>query len=126
MDAHVKICEELFSAATEFKHLENFYFHNFIYESVWKDNLRRMYERTSTSRSSTSTRTTTKWCSSATQRWRRTKSPMPAAAWSTGTKKPGYLWIKRFAVYEKLIWINPSAKDTSGCTSSNQYRAGTD
>ena len=46
MDAHVKICEELFSATrTEFKHLESFYFHNFIYESVWKDNRRRMNER---------------------------------------------------------------------------------
>ncbi|MGH8693129.1 MAG: vWA domain-containing protein, partial [Burkholderiales bacterium] len=42
MDDHVKICEELFSAAkTEFKHMEYFYFHNFIYESVWKDNRRR-------------------------------------------------------------------------------------
>ena len=46
MDPHVKVCEELFSAAkTEFKHLEYFYFHNFIYESVWKDNLRRHSER---------------------------------------------------------------------------------
>ncbi len=49
MDAHVKICEELFSACkTEFKHLEYFYFHNFIYESVWKNNLRRTSERYST------------------------------------------------------------------------------
>ncbi|WP_211824018.1 vWA domain-containing protein [Kistimonas asteriae] len=46
MDAHVKVCEELFSAIrTEFKHLEFFYFHNFIYESVWKDNYRRDSER---------------------------------------------------------------------------------
>lgn len=46
MDPHVKVCEELFSAAkTEFKHLEYFYFHNFLYESVWKDNLRRNNER---------------------------------------------------------------------------------
>ena len=49
MDAHVKVCEELFSACkTEFKHLEYFYFHNFIYESVWKNNLRRSSERTAT------------------------------------------------------------------------------
>ena len=42
MDPHVKICEELFSACkTEFKNLEYFYFHNFIYETVWKDNRRR-------------------------------------------------------------------------------------
>ncbi|MGQ0621441.1 MAG: VWA domain-containing protein, partial [Panacagrimonas sp.] len=46
MDPHVKVCEELFSAAkTEFKHLEYFYFHNFLYESVWKDNMRRSSER---------------------------------------------------------------------------------
>jgi uncharacterized protein with von Willebrand factor type A (vWA) domain len=39
MDDHVRVCEELFSAArTEFKHLEYFYFHNFIYEAVWKSN----------------------------------------------------------------------------------------
>ena len=48
MDAHVKICEELFSATkTEFKHLGSYYFHNFIYESVWRDNRRRMNERAS-------------------------------------------------------------------------------
>ena len=42
MDDHVRICEQLFSAArTEFKHLEYFYFHNFLYERVWKDNRRR-------------------------------------------------------------------------------------
>ncbi len=46
MDDHVRVCEELFSAArTEFKHLEYFYFHNFIYETVWKDNRRRHTKR---------------------------------------------------------------------------------
>jgi uncharacterized protein len=49
MDPHIKLCEELFSAAkTEFKNLEFFYFHNCMYESVWKDNKRRNNERTST------------------------------------------------------------------------------
>jgi len=48
MDEHVRICEELFAAARgEFKHLEHFYFHNFVYESVWKDNRRRHSDRTS-------------------------------------------------------------------------------
>jgi len=47
MDDHVRICEELFSAArSEFRHLEYFYFHNFIYENLWKDNRRRHSERT--------------------------------------------------------------------------------
>ena len=46
MDDHVRVCEELFSAArTEFKHLEYFYFHNFVYERVWKDNRRRTSRR---------------------------------------------------------------------------------
>ena len=50
MDPHVRLCEELFSAATsEFKNLEFFYFHNCIYEGVWKDNSRRFTERTPTS-----------------------------------------------------------------------------
>ena len=49
MDPHIKVCEELFSAATsEFKNLEFFYFHNCPYESLWKDNRRRFCERTPT------------------------------------------------------------------------------
>lgn len=49
MDDHVKVCEELFSAARgEFKHLEFFYFHNMIYESVWRDSRERWRARTST------------------------------------------------------------------------------
>jgi uncharacterized protein with von Willebrand factor type A (vWA) domain len=49
MDAYIRLCEELFSAAkTEFKHMEFFYFHNCLYESVWKDNRRRHNEKTNT------------------------------------------------------------------------------
>ena len=62
MDWHIKTAEELFSAArTEFKHLEYFYFHNCLYEFVWKDNARRWTERTSDlGRCCTSTRPTTR------------------------------------------------------------------
>ena len=46
MDEHIKVCEELFSAArAEFKALEYYYFHNFVYESVWRDNQRYRAER---------------------------------------------------------------------------------
>jgi uncharacterized protein with von Willebrand factor type A (vWA) domain len=46
MDGHIKVAEELFSAArSEFKHLEHFYFHNCLYEGVWKDNRRRHTEK---------------------------------------------------------------------------------
>ncbi|WP_454886628.1 vWA domain-containing protein [Sphingomonas oryzagri] len=49
MDPFITLCEELFSAATaEFRHLEFFYFHNCVYEGVWKDNRRRFQERTPT------------------------------------------------------------------------------
>ncbi len=45
MDDHIELCSRLFSAAKyEFKHLENYYFHNCLYESVWKDNVRRRQE----------------------------------------------------------------------------------
>ncbi len=49
MDGHIKVVEELFSAAkAEFKHLEHFYFHNCLYEGVWKDNRRRWDAQTPT------------------------------------------------------------------------------
>ena len=49
MDPHIKLVEELFSAAkSEFKHLEHFYFHNCLYEGVWRDNHRRWDEQVNT------------------------------------------------------------------------------
>ena len=49
MDPHVRVCEELFSATkTEFRHLEYFYFHNCVYDHVWRDNARRRHERVAT------------------------------------------------------------------------------
>lgn len=49
MDPYIRIVEELFSAArTEFKHLQSFYFHNCLYEGVWRDNHRRWSEQIST------------------------------------------------------------------------------
>lgn len=49
MDPHIKVVEELFSAArAEFKHLEYFYFHNCLYEGVWRDNARRWNDQTPT------------------------------------------------------------------------------
>jgi len=49
MDDHIRVCEELFSAChSEFKHLEYYYFHNCVYEYLWKDNRRRYSERIDT------------------------------------------------------------------------------
>jgi Uncharacterized protein conserved in bacteria len=61
MDAHIRVCEELFSAArTEFKHLEFFYFHNCLYEKLWKDNRRRHVDTFSTASCCTPIRPTTR------------------------------------------------------------------
>ena len=49
MDPHIELCAQLFSAArSEFKHLDSYYFHNFLYENVWQDNERRFEDRVST------------------------------------------------------------------------------
>jgi uncharacterized protein with von Willebrand factor type A (vWA) domain len=49
MDWHIQVTEELFSAArAEFKHMEHFYFHNCLYERVWRENQRRYQETTPT------------------------------------------------------------------------------
>jgi uncharacterized protein with von Willebrand factor type A (vWA) domain len=112
MDSHIKLCEELFSAArTEFKSLEFFYFHNCLYESVWKDNRRRHDEKTLT--------------------WDvlhkfphdykivfvgdATMSPYeityPGGSVEHWNEEPGALWLQRVVqVYERLVWLNPTPR----------------
>lgn len=112
MDSHIKLCEELFSAArTEFKSLEFFYFHNCLYESVWKDNRRRHDEKTMT--------------------WDvlhkypgdyrvvfvgdATMSPYevtyPGGSVEHWNEEAGAVWLQRFAqVYERMVWLNPTPR----------------
>jgi len=112
MDPHVKVCEELFSAArTEFKHMEYFYFHNFIYEGVWKDNFRRFSERHSI------------W--DIIHKYGRdyrvifvgdaTMSPYEVMAVGGSVEhfneEPGALWMQRLTGhFEKIVWLNPEAE----------------
>src|SRR5918993_1009449 len=113
MDDHIKLAQELFSAAkTEFKHLEFFYFHNCLYDFVWKDNRRRHSERTRT--------------------WEllhkyghdykvifvgdATMSPyeilQPGGSVEYFNEEPGAVWIKRFTdVYSKCVWLNPEPEE---------------
>ncbi|HEX6529393.1 MAG TPA: VWA domain-containing protein [Burkholderiales bacterium] len=113
MDDHIKLAEELFSAAkTEFKHLEFYYFHNCLYDFVWKDNRRRHSERTRT--------------------WEllhkyghdykvifvgdATMSPyeilQPGGSVEYFNEEPGAVWIKRFTdVYPKCVWLNPEPEE---------------
>jgi len=114
MDAHVKICEELFSAThTEFKHLESFYFHNFIYESVWKDNRRRMNERIPTWEILNKYGRDYKvvFVGDATMApYEITHAGGSVEHWN---EEPGAAWITRFTgLYDKLVWINPTPQET--------------
>ena len=112
MDDHVHICEELFSAArSEFKHLEYFYFHNFVYESLWKDNRRRHNEKTPT------LEITHKYGSDYKLIFvgDATMSPYEIA-YAGGSvehwnEEPGAVWIKRLLnTYPKSIWLNPEPR----------------
>lgn len=114
MDAHVKVCEELFSATrTEFKHLESFYFHNFIYESVWKDNRRRMNERIPTWEILNKYAQDYKvvFVGDATMApYEITHAGGSVEHWN---EEPGATWLTRFAsLYERLVWINPTPQET--------------
>ena len=114
MDAHVKICEELFSATrTEFKHMQSFYFHNFIYESVWKDNRRRMTERIPTwevlNRYAQDYKVV--FVGDATMApYEITHAGGSVEHWN---EEPGAHWMVRFTeLYDKLVWINPTPQET--------------
>ncbi len=109
MDDHIELCEQLFSAArTEFKHLEYFYFHNFLYERVWKDNHRRGTDRIQT------------W--DVMHKYPHdykvifvgdaTMSPYeityPGGSVEHSNPEPGALWLQRvLSIYKDTIWLNP-------------------
>jgi len=122
MDDHVKLCQEMFSACkTEFKHLEYFYFHNCLYDYVWKDNRRRHAERTRT--------------------WDllhkyghdykvifvgdATMSPyeilQPGGSIEYYNEEAGAVWLKRVTdVYQKCVWLNPEPEEIWGYRQSVQ------
>jgi len=120
MDDHVKVCEEMFSACkSEFKHLEYFYFHNFVYESMWKDNRRRQTERLMT------TEITHKYAAD----YKlvivgdATMSPYEIA-YAGGSvehwnEEPGAVWLQRLLnTYSKAIWLNPEPQQRWSYTPS--------
>ena len=113
MDPHVKVCEELFSAArTEFKHLEYFYFHNFIYESVWKNNIRRFNERTSTLDLMHKYAHDYKVVFVGDASMSPYEIMQPGGSVEHWNEESGELWMRRLReTYEKCIWINPVPED---------------
>jgi len=113
MDPHVKVCEELFSAArTEFKHLEYFYFHNFIYESVWKNNVRRFNERTATLDLMHKYAHDYKVVFVGDASMSPYEIMQPGGSVEHWNEESGELWMRRLReTYEKCIWINPVPED---------------
>lgn len=120
MDPYVKTCEELFSAAkVEFKHMEYFYFHNFIYEGVWKNNHRRWTERTSI------------WdiMHTYSSDYRiifvgdATMSPYEISSVGGSVEhwneEAGEVWMRRMSDnFDKIIWLNPEPESSWEYTTS--------
>jgi len=122
MDPHIRLCEELFSAATsEFKNLEFFYFHNCPYEALWKDNRRRTSERTPT------WDVMHKYGHDYKLVFVGDASMSPYEITHAGgsvehyNEEAGATWLQRLTTtYPAAIWLNPVAERYWGYTSSIQ------
>lgn len=113
MDPHVRICEELFSAArSEFKHLEYFYFHNFLYESVWKKSQRRMSETTSTFEIMHKYGKDYKVIFIGDATMAPYEISHIGGSIEHYNEEAGATWMQRMKeTYENLVWINPTGKE---------------
>ncbi len=113
MDPHVRVCEELFSAArTEFKHMEYFYFHNFIYESVWRNNVRRHNERLPLLDVMHKYSHDYKVIFIGDAAMSPYEIAQPGGSVEHWNEEAGEVWMRRLRqTYEKLVWINPVPKD---------------
>ncbi|MBF8292938.1 MAG: von Willebrand factor [Steroidobacteraceae bacterium] len=113
MDDHVRICEELFSAASsEFKHLEYFYFHNFVYESVWKDNRRRHAERTRTVEVMRTYGHDYKLVMVGDATMSPYEIVQPGGSIEHWNEEAGAAWMRRLlSNYPHHVWLNPEPRD---------------
>jgi len=112
MDDHVRLCEELFSAArTEFKHLEYFYFHNCVYESVWKDNRRRHEERLPLWDVIHTYPPDYKLIFVGDAAMSPYEIVQPGGSVEHVNAEPGQVWLRRLLeTYRSAIWLNPTAE----------------
>ncbi len=120
MDGHIKLCEELFSAArSEFKHLEHFYFHNCIYEGVWKDNRRRFVERTPTHDILHKFGHDHKLVIVGDASMSPYEISHPGGSIEHMNEEAGATWIKRLtATYPAAAWLNPTREEYWGHSAS--------
>jgi uncharacterized protein with von Willebrand factor type A (vWA) domain len=110
MDDYVHRCEELFSACkTEFKHLEYFYFHNFIYESVWRNNRLRHNEKFSTFDVLHKYGNDYKLIIVGDATMSPYEILQPGGSVEHWNEETGIVWLKRLTdFYRRAIWINPT------------------
>jgi uncharacterized protein with von Willebrand factor type A (vWA) domain len=109
MDAHVKRCEQLFSAAqSEFKHLEYFYFHNCLYENVWRNNRRRRTEQIPTWELINSYNSEYKVVFIGDARMSPYEIVYPGAGVEHYNEETGEIWFRRLLnAFPKAVWLNP-------------------
>ena len=109
MDDHAKSSEEVFSAAkTEFKSLDYFYFHNCIYENIWKNNDRRFSEYISTDNLFRTYNKNTKIIIIGDALMSPYEITYPGGSVEHWNEKPGMYWINKITNYfTKFVWLNP-------------------
>ncbi len=112
MDSHIKICEELFSAArSEFKNMEFYYFHNCLYESVWKDNRRRHAEKLNTFDVLHKFPHEYKVIFVGDATMSPYEITYPGGSVEHWNEEAGAVWIDRVAnIFERMVWLNPTAE----------------
>ena len=112
MDAHIKRCEELFSAVhTEFKHIEFFYFHNCIYEGVWKDNQRRGQQTIDVYQIIHKYGADYKAIFVGDATMGPYEITYPGGSVEHWNEEPGAVWMQRLLNhFEHAVWLNPQPK----------------
>ncbi len=122
MDDHIQVCEELFSAAkSEFKHLEYFYFHNCIYESVWKDSRSRHKNKLSTWEVINTYGSDYQLIFVGDATMSPYEITQPGGSVEHWNKEPGQAWMQRLLeTYSSTIWLNPNPQNEWRYTQSTQ------
>ncbi len=120
MDPHVKVMQELFSAAhSEFKHLEYFYFHNFVYERVWKDNSRRHKDVVNTWDILHTYGSDYKVLFVGDASMSPYEVVYPGGSVEHWNDEAGAVWLERILnIYARSVWINPVPQKWWGNTQS--------
>ena len=120
MDPHVRVVEELFSAArAEFKHLEYFYFHNCLYEGVWRDNRRRWDAQTPTAEILRTYPPDYRVIFVGDAAMSPYEITEPGGANEHWNAESGETWLTRLlATWPRAIWINPTPQAAWGYAQS--------